>query len=248
MAGCAATHGTRPFDMSAPEHEKAAADASASAVQQALEADKRTATARYYRAISSRNSAIAAAHSDAARTLRTAQERACSGVSSRDIDPGVSGLKVLRVSRLHRPVRTVEILEGTGILVAIDGRTFDSFAQLMRCRAAHAAVTRDPVDPLAVAGAVFRVYRDDGDAAVVQIRASDPGRAKEIFRRVARQVNGDGEMTETHSADGEAPFGSGRSRSPAHDPRTHGSGRSGAEAPGGFAPPVGGPTRPGGRP
>lgn len=153
LSGCASFHRTRPFDMSASEHEEAAAEATARATQEALEAQKGGRAAGYHQALARRDAELAAAHAGAARALISAQDRACDGIPARDIAPGVSGLRVLRVSMLERPFKAHDVIEGAGMVVAIEGRTFDSFAQLIRCRAAHAAVTRDPSDPLAVAGA-----------------------------------------------------------------------------------------------
>jgi len=248
LGGCAALHRTRPFDMSASEHEKAAAEANARARREVVEAENGGPRARQHRAEAKRDEEIAAAHAEAARALLAAEKRACDGVPSRDIAPGVLRLNVIRMSLLERPVKAHEVVEGAGVVVATDGRSFDSFAQLMRCRAAHAAVTRDPSDPLAVPGASLRVYRDDGDAAVVQFRSMEPDRAKEIFRRVARQL-GDGiGAAGEHSSDEQELFGGGRSREDAdHDPRTHGTEPSGTEVPGGLIP-IGGPTGPGRRP
>jgi hypothetical protein len=149
---------------------------------------------------------------------------------------------VIRVSRLQRPVKFREVPEGVGLVVGISGLPFDSFAKLVWCRIAHAAVTRDPADPLSVLGAYVRTYRDDGDAAVVQIVSRDPDVAAEIIRRVEQWGIGfatvDGEASE-----GSAPL-SRPVPPPTDDPRTHGADPS---RPGGGVDPVGGATRPGDR-
>lgn len=246
IGGCAALHRTRPFDMSATEHEAAAAEANARARRESAEAEKGGPRAGYHRMEARRNAEIAAAHAEATRALLTAEQRACEGMPSQEIAPGVSGLNVTRMSLLERPVKAHEVVEGAGVVVATGGRSFASFARLMRCRAARAAVTRDPADPLAVPGASLRVYRDDGNAAVVQFRSMEPDRAREIFRRVARQLGREVDSLEARSAGAEDVFGAGSLPDDAHDPRAHGSGASGPEAPGGLVPIDGstGPRRP----
>lgn len=116
----------------------------------------------------------------------TNAERACEGVSPDDIAPGVSEFEVIRLAVLGRRVRYKgDVVEGAAAVIATKGRSFGSLDRLMRCRAARAAVARDPSDPLAVPGASVRVLRDDGDAAIVQIRSRVLDQAQEIVRRLS---------------------------------------------------------------
>lgn len=123
-------------------------------------------------------------------------QRACEGVPSGDLAPGVSGLGVVRIAVLERPVRRGgDVVEGAAAVIKTGGRSFQSMDLLMRCRAARAAVVQDAADPLAVAGASVHVYRDDGEAVVVQIRSRRVDAAREIVRRLRLQVPDIGEPT-----------------------------------------------------
>lgn len=116
--------------------------------------------------------------------LETSAQRTCAGVPGGEIAPGLSGLDVVRVDVLERSARYGRLaIDGIGATVRTSGRSFESMSLLMRCRAARAAVSPDPDDPLAVPGASLRIYRDDGDAVVVQIRSWREEVAHEIVRR-----------------------------------------------------------------
>lgn len=241
LTGCAALERTRPFDMSAAEHENAAVESSERARREAIEAEKGGVGARYHRANAKRSAALACAHARAAEVLVAAEKRACEGVAPADIAPGLAGVEVLRTFLLERRFKRQDIVEGAGAVVATNGSSFDAFARVMRCRLARAAVTRDPSDPLAVRGASLLVYRDDGDAAVVQFRVKeDDDRGREIVRRVARQL-GSEEVPGKHGSDPDDSLGISPVREGDQDPRTHGPASPGPEVPGPFAPPIGGP-------
>jgi hypothetical protein len=244
QTGCTGAHGTRPHDMSATEHRSAAVAARDRAAQEAVEADRGGRHSFRHRAMASYQEGLAAAHAEAADQLAAAERSACEGIPPRAIAPGLTGLDVIRVSRLDRRVKFREVAEGVGFVVGTAGRSFDSLAKLVRCRVAHAAATRDPSDPLSVAGAYVRVYRDDGQAAVVQVVSRDPDRAAEVIRRVKRSSLGDAMETsdEGSSDDGDAGAGR-RPERPADDPRTHGSDPSRPGQPPGIDPTGG--SRPG---
>lgn len=128
--------------------------------------------------------------------LETNGHHACEGVPPGDIAPGVARLDVVRVAVLERRVRyRGDVVEGAAAVIRTTGRSFESMNLLMRCRAARAAVVQDAVDPLAVPGASVRVYRDDGEAVVVQIRSRREDGAREIVRRLSSQVPGGADMS-----------------------------------------------------
>jgi hypothetical protein len=121
--------------------------------------------------------------------LETNAQRTCAGVPLGEIAPGLSGLDVVRVDVLERPARYGRVaIDGIGAIVRTSGRSFDSMSLLMRCRAARAVVSPDPDDPLAVTGASVRIYRDDGEAVVVQIRSWREDVAREIVTRTRTQL------------------------------------------------------------
>lgn len=245
QAGCAATQGTRPHDMSATEHRSAAVAARDRAAQEAVEADRGGRHEFHHRAMASYHEGLAAAHAEAADRLAAAERSTCEGIPPRAIAPGLSGLDVIRVSRLDRPVKFREVAEGVGFVVGTAGRSFDDLEKLVRCRVAHAAATRDPSDPLAVAGAYVRVYRDDGEAAIVQVVSRDPARAEEVIRRVKRSSLGAAMAPSDESGSDGGDAGAGRRpERPADDPRTHGSDPSRPGQPPGIDPAGG--SRPGG--
>jgi hypothetical protein len=223
QAGCAFAPGTRPHDMSAREHRSAALAARERAEQEAAEAERGGRDATRHRAMASYHEGLAAAHADAADRLAAAERSACAGIPPAAVAPGLSGLDVLRVSRLDRPVKFREVAEGVGFVVGMAGRSFDDLERLVRCRVAHAEATRDPSDPLSVDGAYVRVYRDDAAAAVVQVVSRDPDRAEEIVRRVKRSPLG-AAMAGPEGSSWDGGDGAGRRpERPADDPRTHGS-------------------------
>lgn len=166
--------------------------------------------------------------------LEANAQRACEGIPPGDMAPGLSGLDVVRVAVLERPVRyRGNVVEGAAAVVRTAGRPFESMELLMRCRAARAAVVRDPVDSLAVPGASVRVYRDDGEAVIVQIRTRREDGAREIVRRLRSQVPG--------SEDEAARHGDASHVAETHDPAPHGRPPSRSPA---LAPPSAGPARP----
>lgn len=244
QAGCAVSRGTGPHDMSATEHRSAAEAARDRATREAIEADQGGRNALHHRSMATYHEGVAAAHAEAADRLAAAERSACEGIPPRDIAPGFSGLEVLRVARLDRPVKFKEVAEGVGFVVGTAGRSFESLARLVRCRVAHAAAAGDRSDPLSVAGAYVRVYRDDGGGAIVQIVSREPDRADEIIRRVKRSPLGDA-MTawDAGSSDREDSGAGRRPERPADDPRTHGVDPARPGAPPGVDPTGGG--RPG---
>lgn len=243
QAGCAAGRGTGTHEMSATEHRSAAEAARDRAAQEAVQADRGGRNAFHHRAMASYQEGLAAAHAEAADRLAEAERSACEGIPPRAIAPGLSGLPVIRVSRLDRPVKFREVAEGVGFVIGTAGSSFDSVERLVRCRVAHAAATRDPTDPFSVAGAYVRVYRDDGEVAIVQVVSRDRDRAEEIIRRVRRSPLGDAMATSDEGPDGGDSALARRPERPADDPRTHGSDPSRPGQPPGIDPTGGG--RPG---
>ncbi len=162
----------------------------------------------------------------------------CQGVPPEDVAPGVSGLDIVRVAVLERPIRYGgNVVEGAAVTVRTLGRSFDSMSLIVRCRAARGAVTRDPADPFAVPGALVRVYRDDGDAVIVQIRSRTQDRALEIARRLSGPSPGRGG---TDAPDAETW--------PAADPPDATQPPPPARPPAWVVPPIAGPDRPTWRP
>lgn len=245
-SGCATFERTRPHDMSVLEHRRAARSADERSRYEAAEADKGGRVALQHRATARHEAELAAAHADAANQLLAVERAACEDIPAHDIAPGLSGLEVIRVSTLDRRVKFREVPEGVAFVVGTRGRPFDALARLMRCRVAHAAVTRDASDPLSLTGTYVRTYRDDGDAAIVQIVSRDPDRAEEIIRRVRRSGVGGGLTDEDGRSFDPGDAGSDRSRPRVtDDPGSPGSSPSRPGPPGGFDP-IGG-THPGGR-
>lgn len=118
-------------------------------------------------------------------TAQINAQRSCEGVPATDLSPGLAGLNVRRITVLERPVKYGgEVVEGAAAVVAMGGRSFDSMKLLVTCRAARAAVAREATDSLAVPHVTVRVYRDDGEAVIVEIRSGREDRAKEIVRRL----------------------------------------------------------------
>lgn len=172
--------------------------------------------------------------------LEADARRACEGVPLGDIASGLSGLDVVRVSVLERPMRYVgNVVEGASATIRTGGRSFDSMNLIMRCRAARAAVARDPADPFAVPGAFVRVYRDDGDAVIVQIRSRKQRDAQEIVRRLNRDVPGDDGMSATN---GDMSRDTGAQDAATHLPPPA------RPSSGSVVPPIAGPARPTWRP
>jgi hypothetical protein len=223
QAGCSAARGTAPHDMSATEHRSAAEAARDRATQETVQADSGGRNAFHHRAMASYHEGLAAAHAEAADRLAEAERSACEGIPARAVAPGLSGLDVIAVSRLDRPAKFREVAEGVGFVIGTAGSSFDSVERLVRCRVARAAATRDPTDPFSVAGAYVRVYRDDGEAAIVQVVSRDRDLAEEIIRRVRRSPLGAAMATsDDGSRDGGDSTLGRRPERPADDPRTHG--------------------------
>lgn len=131
--------------------------------------------------------------------LEANAQTTCAGVPGGDVAPGLSGLEVIRVDVLERPSRYGRLaIDGIGAIVRTRGRSFESMSLLMRCRAARAAVSPDPDDPLAVPGSSLRIYRDDGDAVVVQIRSWREEVAHEIVKRTRARFPGLEDESATH--------------------------------------------------
>jgi hypothetical protein len=154
--------------------------------------------------------------------LQANAQRACEGVPSEDIAPGLAGLDVRRIAVLERPIRyRGDVVEGAAAAIQIGERSFESMDRIMRCRASRAVVERAPTDPLAVPGASLRVYRDDGAAVIVQIRSRNEDAAREIVRRLSDRVPSDEDDAGTHrdashfgGTHDAAPHGRPPSRSP----------------------------------
>lgn len=187
LNGCGAIEGTRPRDMSVEAHRRAALSAEERSRHLNAEAEKGGRTAMHQRATARREAELAAAHAGAADHLEAIERSACAGIPAHDIAPGVSGLDVVRVSRLDRPAaRFRKVPEGVGFVIARNGRSFDSLAGIVRCRVARAIAARDESDAFSVLETYVRIYRDDGDAAIVQIVSRDPDRAEQVIRRVQK--------------------------------------------------------------
>jgi hypothetical protein len=227
--------------MSALEHREASLAADRHARDAAAEAERGGRVAPQLRATARRQADLAAAHAAAAERLESAERTACETVPAEDVAPGVSGFDVVRVTRLDRPASRFRVLaEGVGFLVATRGRRFDDFAAVVRCRVARAIAERDDSDPFSVHATYVRVYRDDGNVAVVQIVSRDPVRAEEVIRRVRRSGL---LFAEPAEGDPDASFDASRARSDGSiEPAPSRPG-----APGGGVDPIGGPPRPGGR-
>lgn len=118
------------------------------------------------------------------------------------------------------------LVEGAAVTVALGDRSPEWLASVMRCRATRAAALRDEADPLAVPGASVRVLRDDGAAAIVQIRSRNLDAAAEVVRRVQL-------MHEVRDLGAEYGDESGRGGSP----RVHAPGSRGVRAPSSARPP-----------
>jgi hypothetical protein len=162
LSGCAAVYRTRPQDMSAPEHRQAAERA---------ETKKRVD--------------IAAAHRDAARKLEEAERASCSDLPKEQIASALAGLFVGTVDETTSSGGEQPVIDGARLLVALQGRSLETVGRIIECRAARAALTDDPADPFAVAGAAVRVSPADAGWAKVEIRAlGEEGSGEEILRRV----------------------------------------------------------------
>jgi hypothetical protein len=163
LSGCAALNGTRPHDMTGVAHERAA--------------DEATAKGR---------PELAASHRDAALRLAEAERDACRGVPTKEIAPALSGLSIGASQEIeHWPVSEgSSVVEGSRILVALEGRSLEAMGRVIGCRAARAAVNGGDKDPFAVPGASVRVSPGDAGWASIEIRSGDVMKGEEIARRV----------------------------------------------------------------
>jgi hypothetical protein len=163
LSGCAALNGTRPHDMTGPAHERAADEAAAKGQPE-----------------------LAASHRDAARRLAEVERDACRGVPTKEIAPALTGLSIGASEDIeHWPVSEgSSVIEGSRILVALEGRSLEAMGRVIGCRAARAAVNGGYTDPFAVPGASVRVSPGDAGWASIEIRADDVMKGEEIARRV----------------------------------------------------------------
>lgn len=186
------------------------------------------------------SSSAEGAHAMSPSRLVALERSECGRVPPGDVTPGLSGLHIVRVSVLERPVKLETVVEGVAVVLERNGRSYESLERLLRCRASHSALVRDPSDPLAVPGATVRVLRDDEERAIVQIRSRKSKAAKEIVRRatlIATPASDGSTVDGDIEPDAQVPRTDPGERTPQQPPPR------GPSAPGGLGPPNAGPVR-----
>lgn len=215
IGGCAHA-GTQPHEMSAPEHEAAAAQEEANAADHAEQHDpavkateERCSKGQVCWTVTTNptaghgksaeeHRALAEQHRAASQALRDAEAKACAGLSEadRDMSPFAHDTDIASVSQLKAEKKlgkaTSQVDVGATIVFrAIPGLTQEWLQRTVDCHLArNAAVGHDmaemPYCPLVPKGAKASV-RSVGDGFAVDVQSDDPAGAAEIWRR-AQQI------------------------------------------------------------
>jgi hypothetical protein len=201
-AGCA-TAGTRPHDMSAAQHERAAAAADDEATEHASRFDPAQTTSVRQRAgwgeanptaehrhEADKLRAEAAKHRAAAQALRDAEARSCGAVPAddRDLGPFFHREDVERVEPFYANTGRNRTLRGATITYKpVAGLTAEAMQRNIDCHLArNAALGFDAPEmahcPLASRG-VQATARDSRGRVVVEVSANDPSVANALLAR-----------------------------------------------------------------
>jgi hypothetical protein len=193
LSACAAINGTRPQDMTVPEHEEAANVEARRSEEAAKAAAAGGRSAEYERYSERRHRRLAREHAAAAEARRREVAATCA-----DADRSVS-LTSLKITRVE-PIRENDVpkelrnprgfyqerLKGARIALAIDAEmTPAAAAHSVQCDAAREAAQVDaanPASPFAVPTAQA-VVRAETPGVVVEVRGDAGEPAKEILRR-----------------------------------------------------------------
>ena len=212
MLGCAADPGTKPHDMSAPQHEAAADQemrvAAGHQDQYDPNATKESSQCAPYTGCwtsrsnptaqhgedAQRHRELAGKHRAASAALADAESRACSGISDedRDMSPFNRREDIQSVSPLKKEVRVGKgvTYRETGVTVvfrAVPGLTAEWLQRVINCHLARAAAVGHDMPemsycPLVPKGVEAKVT-SAGDGFAVNISAEDQATIDEIKRR-----------------------------------------------------------------
>lgn len=205
-AACA-TPGTRPYDMSAAQHEQRAALAEAEAAEHSARYDPARRTSRVvcarfgcssqetnptavYREHADRLHAEAAEHRKAAEALHDAEANVCAATGGdQDLTPMFRRDEVERIEPIYRYTggRSRGVEGAILVLARTTDVTADALQKKLDCHLArNAAVGFDAPDmgycPLASRG-VRAVVREGGGRLRIEITANDGRTAEEVLRR-----------------------------------------------------------------
>jgi hypothetical protein len=211
LVACASTPGAQPADMSAVQHEQAAAGHEAQATPHAeqyvagAQASKTTCDGKHPCWTSTSNPTqghledankhrkMAADHRAAAQALRSAEAQACAGISDddRDISPfyhreDITSVQPAVVSKTGKE-RGEQVVGAVVVFRAVPGLTAEWLQRIVECHIArNNALGNDlpemPYCPLVPKGITAKVS-STGDGFAVTIESQDPNTAKEVLRR-----------------------------------------------------------------
>jgi hypothetical protein len=216
IAGCASTLGAKPHDMSPTKHEQAAAQHEQAAVPHAAAYDpnakettetcarpyggcwtSETNPTAEHKANAESHRKMAADHRAAARALRDAEGRSCTGVSAtdRDLSPfehrqDIEGVVPYRAASSGAALYHHEPTSVAGAVMsfrAAPGMTVEWLQRVVDCHLArNASMGFDMPEmsfcPLAVKGARAKVA-STGSGFAVTVDSDDPRATQEILRR-----------------------------------------------------------------
>lgn len=194
--GCSAS-GTRPSDMSAPQHQAAAAQedraAAAAGAQydpnacyEACWTDYSNPTSQYL-SQAKRHEEIATQHRAASQALRDAEARACVGVLPRDRDNSpFSHREDIVIARQLQIDDKGPMVGAVVVLRAVRGVTAESLQRVVDCHIArNSAVGNDMPEmaqcPLVTKGVIAKVTAT-AEGFAIAIRGDDAG---EVWRRAS---------------------------------------------------------------
>lgn len=203
--------GTQAHDMSADEHQAAAANEEQQASEHGHQHDVaavdtkkecvgkvcwtvETNPTEGHAKSAEEHHQLAAKHREASQELQSAEAKACSGLddADRDISPFAHGADIRSVSQLHEEAMTGKnkVARDAGATIVFQptpGLTEEWLQRIVNCHVArNAAVGHEMPEmeycPLVPRGAQATV-RSIGDGFAVDVRADDADTAAEIWRR-----------------------------------------------------------------
>jgi hypothetical protein len=192
LSGCATTNGTRPGDMTIPEHEQAAANE-----EQAddVEGGYEPPHASLSYDPDSRHLELAKEHARAADLRRAEVASVCDGVI---MSTSLASMRVERFEAIREPLHVArmsipEYLKGARLTLSMPpGNAAPPTTRSLQCEAARASAGLEPAlaqSPLAVKTAEVALL-PDRSKLVVEIRSTDSDDATEILRRAEAMAGG----------------------------------------------------------
>lgn len=196
LSGCAAIDGTRPEDMTVPEHERA----SRAEERRAEEASARSAVvgsgAESERYAAARHRRLAEKHSAAAAHRRAGVAASCEGVG---VATPLVATRIERIDAIREASSPVQVqkarayfpkrLKGARLTVTSPPGEGAAIARAIVCEAAREAAdlaaSGEARSPLTVRGARVTAAAA-GSVAVVDVRTDEEHDAEEILRRARR--------------------------------------------------------------